>query len=314
LKQIVAALLGLTFVIVVRVTAQGPPAPPPGSQTPPPAGQTPPVAGGRGAGGQAGRGFPAQQRPLADPAVIARGKTLYEINCRSCHGADLRGGDQGGPNLLRSQIALNDEDGESIGPIVRTGRGEMDPFTLPEESVKAISAYIRSILATARGQGSPPAGPRVELNVLVGNAAAGQAYFVKQCSSCHSPTGDLSGLAQRVPDPMALQNLWVGGGGGGRGGGGRGGGGGAVAAVPNRREVTVTVTLGSGEKIEGRLGRIDDFIVTLTQPDGTLRSFRRDGDVPRVDIRDPLDGHKKLLLVYTDTDMHNVTAYLATLK
>ena len=301
-----AALLSLILAVTVRATAQGPP-------TPPPAGQAPPVQGGRGAGGQAGRGFPAQQKPLADPAVIARGKTLYEISCRSCHGADLRGGDMAGPNLLRSQIALNDNDGESIGEIVRTGRGEMAPFDLPLDSVKAIAAYIRSILATARGQGSPPAGPRVELNVLVGDATAGQAYFAANCSSCHSPTGDLNGLAQRYADPMALQNAWVSGGGGG-GRGGRGGGGAAPAGAPSRREVRVTVTLASGEKVEGRLGRIDDFIVTLTQADGTSRSFRRDGDLPRIDIRDPLDAHKKLLLVYTDTDMHNVTAFLATLK
>jgi cytochrome c oxidase cbb3-type subunit 3 len=154
----------------------------------------------------------------------------------------------------------------------------------------------------------------VELNVLVGDAAAGQAYFAKNCSSCHSPTGDLSGLAQRVPDPMALQNLWVSGGGGGGRGGRAGGAGAAAAAAPNRREVRVTVTLASGEKIEGRLGRIDDFIVILALADGTTRSFRRDGDLPRIEIRDPLDGHKKLLSIYTDTDMHNVTAYLATLK
>lgn len=304
-----AALLSLILAVTLRAAPQGPPPP-----TPPPGGQTPPVqGGGRGAGGQAGRGFPAQQKPLADPAVLARGKTLYEISCRSCHGADLRGGDMSGPNLLRSQIALNDNDGESIGAIVRTGRGDMDPINLPEESVKAIAAYIRSILATARGQGSPPAGPRVELNVLVGDAAAGQAYFATNCSACHSPTGDLSGIAQRVPDPMALQNLWVAGGGGG-GRGGRGGGTGAAAAGPNRREVRVTVTPASGEKVEGRLVRIDDFIVILAQADGTTRSFRRDGDLPRIDIRDPLEAHKKLLLVYTDRDMHNVTAFLATLK
>ena len=311
MKPVLAALLGLILVVAVRVTAQGPPTPPPG-------GQAPPVQGGRGAGGQGGRGFPAQQRPQADAAVIARGKTLYEINCRACHGGDLRGGDMAGPNLLRSQIALNDTDGETIGAIVRSGRGDMEKFDLPDESVKAIAAYVRSILATARGQGSPPPGPRVELNVLVGDATAGQAFFATHCSACHSPTGDLSGLAQRVPDPMALQNLWVGGGGAGRGGrgGGRGGGGEAAATPsgPSRRDVTVTVTLASGEKVEGRHGRIDDFIVTLTQVDGTPRSFRRDGDLPRIEIRDPLDGHKKLLLVYTNTDMHNVTAYLATLK
>lgn len=305
MKPALASLLALILALAVRVTAQSPP-------TPPPSGQAPPVQGGRGAGGQGGRGFPAQQRPQADPPVIARGKTLYEINCRACHGGDLRGGDMGGPNLLRSTIALNDNDGESIGEIVRTGRGDMPPSNLPAESAQAIAAYIRSILATARGQGAPPAGPRVELNVLVGNPAAGQAYFATHCSSCHSPTGDLSGLAGRFPDPMALQNAWVSGGGGGRGG--RGGGSAAVTAAPSRREVRVTVTLASGEKVEGRLGRIDDFIVTLTQSDGTARSFRRDGDLPRIDIRDPLEAHKKLLLVYTDTDMHNVTAFLATLK
>ena len=78
--------------------------------------------------------------------------------------------------------------------------------------------------------------------------------------------------------------------------------------------VTVTVTLPSGEKAEGQLRRIDDFIVTLVQADGTERSFRRDGDRPKVDIRDPLQGHRDLLAVYTDKDMHDVTAYLVTLK
>ena len=52
--------------------------------------------------------FPAQQRPAGDPAVIARGGSLYAIQCRSCHGVDLRGGDLGGPNLLRSQLVLSD--------------------------------------------------------------------------------------------------------------------------------------------------------------------------------------------------------------
>ena len=82
----------------------------------------------------------------------------------------------------------------------------------------------------------------------------------------------------------------------------------------NPRQVTVTVTLPSGQTVAGRLGRIDDFIVTLTMADGTPRSFRRDGDVPRVTINNPLEPHKKLLTVYTDRDIHNVTAYLSTLK
>ena len=80
-------------------------------------------------------------------------------------------------------------------------------------------------------------------------------------------------------------------------------------------EVTVTtVTTASGQKVEGRLDRIDDFVVILTPADGVQRSFRRIGDVPKVEITDPLEGHKKLLSVYTDKDMHDVTAYLVTLK
>lgn len=279
--------------ITIRVGAQAPPQV--GAR-----GQAPPAGGQRG-GGRAT--FPAQQRPLADPAVIARGKVVYEIHCRACHGADLRGGDMGGPNLLRSQLALNDEDGEVISPIARTGRGNMDPVNISADDAKAAAAYIRSILATGRGQGAPPAGPPVTLNLLVGNAAAGQTYFAAKCSTCHSVTGDLKGIADRFPDVMQLQNRWVGGG----GGGGRGGGGG-------NKPTTVVVTMPTGQKIEGTLGRIDDFIVTLTPSDGMLQSIRRNGAVPKVEVRDPLAAHRQLLTGYTDTDIHNVTAYLVTIK
>src|SRR5262249_46617716 len=110
--------------------------------------------------------FPAQQRPPGDPALIERGNMLYGIHCRSCHGVDLRGGDQGGPNLLRSQLVLSDQSGELILPVVRQGRrnpgmGQMPAFDLPSDDVKAIAEYIHSVTATSRGQGSPPPGPPV---------------------------------------------------------------------------------------------------------------------------------------------------------
>lgn len=285
-----------------------------GGQPPPPGGGSP-GQGGRGRG--RGATFPAQQRPPADPALIARGKGLYDISCRACHGADLRGGDIGGPNLLRSQITLNDQDGELLLPIVQNGRQSpgmppMPPLGLPADDVKAIAAYIRSVLASARGQGAPPEGPPVTLNVLVGDASGGQAYFAAKCARCHSAAGDLAGIGARIPDPMQLQNFWVSGGGGGRGGRGFG----APPPSPNAkpRDVTAVVTQPTGEKFEGRLLRIDDFVIVLGQPDGSSRSFRRDGDVPRVEIRDPLAPHKELLLQYTDKDIHDVTAYLVTLK
>jgi cytochrome c oxidase cbb3-type subunit 3 len=309
-----AAILFVTC-IAGRLAAQGqPPAPAPAPQQAPPA--QPPAQGGRGRGQAT---FPAQQRTLADPAIIARGKTLFEINCRLCHGADLRGGDMGGVNLLRSNLVLTDQHGELILPVVKGGRNNpgmpvMPPFPqIPDDDVKAIAEYIHAVAFTMRGQGNPPAGAEpVVLNIVVGDASAGKAYFAAKCSSCHSETGDLQGLAARISDPVQLQNAWVAGGGGRGGGGGREGRGGAAA--PNRRELRATVTTPGGQKVEGRLDRLDDFIVTLTPADGVPRSFTRNGDVPKIEIRDPLAAHKQLLAVYTDKDIHDVTAYLVTLK
>jgi cytochrome c oxidase cbb3-type subunit III len=317
----VIACAAAVLLLSVFVDAGAPqPAAPTGNQpvaapAQPPAGQPP--AGGRGRG----RGtFPNTQRPLADPAIIQRGNTLYGINCRLCHGADLRGGDLGGINLLRSALVLSDQNGELILPVVKEGRQRegmppMPALPLPDDDIKAIAAYIHSVAATMAGQGGPPPGPPVELNIVLGNAAAGEKYFAANCASCHSASGDLRGLASRYPSPMQLQNTWVGGvpAGGGRG---RGGPPAGNAGGPARvaKPVTVTVTAADGQRFEGRLDRIDDFIVTLTQADGTPRTFRRNGNVPAVQITDPLEAHKKMLVKYTDKDMHDVTAYLVTLK
>ena len=252
--------------------------------------------------------FPAQQRPPGDPEIIKKGGGLYSVHCRACHGPDLRGGDQGGPNLLRSQLVLNDQNGELILPVVQQGRTNpgmpvMPPLNIPEADVRAIATYIHSVTASARGQGAPPAGDPIELNIVVGDAKAGQAYFQKVCTSCHSADA-MQGIATRISAPMQLQNFWVGGG----GRGGRGGGGGVAPPV------TATVTEASGQKTSGRLIRVDDFIVAVQLEDGTSRSFRRDGDVPKVEIRDPREAHRKLLPTYADKDIHDVTAYLVTLK
>ena len=290
-----AALAALT-VAFAHTAAQEPPQPPAG-----------PGAGRQGRGGRGIGVFPAQQRPPADPAVIDRGKTIYGINCTPCHGADARGGQLGGPNLLRSQLVLSDQGGELILPIVRGSRAVkgMPPLNLSDDDVKAVAEFIHSLTAAGRTQGAPPPSDAPEPDILVGDATAGQAYFAAKCGACHSAAGDLQGIATKAGSPKALQNLWV------SGGGGRGRGFGA----PNEAAVaTVSVIQPSGEKVEGRLLRIDDFVVTLLQADGTVRSFRRDGDVPAVDVHDPLDAHRTLLTVLTDKDMHDVTAYLVTLK
>ena len=80
-------------------------------------------AGPAGPGGGSGRrAFPAQQRPKGDPEVIQRGRGLFAGACGPCHGADARGGQLGGPNLLRSELALNDKAGELMFPVIKNGR------------------------------------------------------------------------------------------------------------------------------------------------------------------------------------------------
>jgi cytochrome c oxidase cbb3-type subunit 3 len=245
--------------------------------------------------------FLAQQRALPPAEVIARGEILYQVNCRMCHGGDLRGGEQGGPNLLRSAIVLNDIAGEAIGPIVIQGLNRMPAFSsLAGDDLAAVAGFIHSILATSERQGSTPP-VDYDLDILVGDAAAGERYFNRQCAECHSVTGDLMGISSRIADQYDLQNRWVAGGRGGRGGS-------AGAAT------TATVTLADGNQVTGRLLRYDDFFLSLRTAEGAYRSFSREGNSPTVVIDDPLTRHKELLAEFTDETIHDVTAYLETLR
>lgn len=242
-------------------------------------------------------------RPPADPAVLARGKALYGVHCNFCHGSDARGG-EGGPNLLRSELVLNDQHGELITPVVQNGRPEqgMPPTNLTASQVSDVATFIHAFKVGGYdiSRMTPP-------TILVGDAKAGEAYFNATCGSCHSVAGDLKGFGAKFTDPKILQNTFLMPGGGGRGG--RGGQ--SPVHVP---PTTVTITPATGPKVEGRLLRIDDFTVTLAEADDTQRTFRRDGDVPGVEIHDPMKAHKALLPKYTDKDIHDLTAYLVTLK
>jgi cytochrome c oxidase cbb3-type subunit 3 len=284
---VAAALLGLLTGAANRGSAQEPP-------------QAPRQAGGF---------VPGQKRPPGDPAEIARGKTLFDINCRGCHGADLRGGDLGGPNLLRSQVALKDLNGELIVPIIHGSRKDMGmpAIGVNDADAKAVATYVRSVIETIGRQGTPPSAGREPPSVLVGNASEGKSFFAVKCASCHSVTGDLQGIATKIADPKTLQTTWV-------AGGGRSGRRGPAANASSATTPAVVVTPPSGESVEGHLVRIDDFLVSVEQADGTVRTFRRNGDVPKIVTRDPMKGHKDLLTEYTDKDIHDVTAYLVTLK
>jgi cytochrome c oxidase cbb3-type subunit 3 len=267
--------------------------------------------GGRGRGGGGGRspdGFSQFIRPLAPEDVLIRGKSLYDANCASCHAPDMRGVPGKANNLLRSAVAIDDQHGELIGANLSRHN---PPVNLPQADVTAASEYIHSILATMGSQGSPPGRNPVglKLNILVGDAHAGQVYFDSHCANCHSVTRELKDIATKYPDPRNLQNAWVAGmpaGAspfGGRAGSGRGG--------------HAIVTMANGQKIEGTLVREDDFIVILTLADGTRRVIPIENGSPKVEVADPQAAHKKMVLDMDDAqnkNMHDVTAYLATLK
>jgi mono/diheme cytochrome c family protein len=239
--------------------------------------------------------------PDYDPASVERGQKEFVATCGFCHGSSAKGGETG-PNLLRSVVVLDDENGDKIGEVVRNGRPAkgMPKFALSQAQILDIANFLHNSVKAASLRGNYQI-----LNIVVGNAQAGQAYFESKCASCHSVTGDLKGIGAKY-DPVELQDKflmprenrrW-----------------GASGPVSKGSVVTVAVTLPSGEKVEGPLVHIDDFLVALTDANGEYRSFTRDGDVPKVEVHDPVRPHSDMLVHYTDTDIHNLTAYLVTLK
>jgi len=239
-------------------------------------------------------------RPKASPESIDRGKAIYSTNCGFCHGSDAGGGAVG-PNLLRSGVVLDDNNGEKIGPIVhgaRVDRG-MPKFAFSDAEVSDLAAYLHSLHVTSHYGGE-------KINIVVGDAKTGEETFRTRCSSCHSVAGDLKGFATTFPDPKTLQQTWL-----FPGSGGRPKPGDPDLHIP---PTTATVTLPDGTKVSGTLGHIDDFSITLTDAQGKQQSFVIDNDVPKVELHDPLAPHRQLLFQYTDKEIHDITAYLVTIK
>jgi len=243
-------------------------------------------------------------RPPAPPEQVAHGQQVFRSNCSFCHGSDARGGETG-PNLVRAQLVLADQQGELIIPIVQNGLPAqgMPKFSLSAADIAAIAAWLHSQPLSDRGTPST-------LDILVGNAKEGEAYFTGagHCAQCHSVTGDLAAIGARY-EPKTIQNLIVSGG-GGRSFGRRSTG----AAGPKVPPTTVTVTLPSGQTITGDLDHISAFVVALRAPDGTYRSFARHDAIPKVVVTNPVQWHIDMLPQWRDSDIHNLTAYLVTLK
>jgi mono/diheme cytochrome c family protein len=244
---------------------------------------------------EAGRNFLAIGDP-PDPAAVERGEKLYVPSCGFCHGSRANGG-QSGPDLVRSVLVLHDNKGDLIGPVILQGRPDkgMPKFAMTKEQISDIAAFLLS-----RSQGAANRMAYKILDVVTGNAAAGKAFFngAGQCSSCHSPTGDLAGIAGKF-EPVDLQSRFL---------------------YPRTRSAAkvaptlVTVTLPTGQTLNGTLLRIDDFSLAMRDKNGAYHSWLLEDTHVKVAVHDPLKMHVELLKKYTDADMHNVLAYLETLK
>jgi len=242
-----------------------------------------------------------------DPAAVARGAKLYAATCGGCHGPTAKGG-PGAPDLVRSVLVLDDEKGILIAPVLREGRPDqgMPKPKLAEPQISDIVAWLHVQTYAA--------GHRVTysfLDVVTGDPKQGAAYFnsTGRCNTCHSAAGDLAGIGKKY-EPFALQSRWL----QPRSVSRRPGRGGPGSEVSQRGAITATVTLPSGESVSGTLDHIDDFNVALHDSAGQYHSFTRNGDTPKVEVHDPLKVHRELLAQYTDADIHNVTAFLVTLK
>jgi mono/diheme cytochrome c family protein len=261
----------------------------------------PPAGGGRG-GGRGGRGGGRGNTreflglgPAPDAAAAKKGEPLYKQNCSTCHGETARGAQ--GPNLVRSVLVLHDEKGEEIGPVIKNGRPQagMPGFaSLSQDDLYNISQYLHLQVELAANRGTYGATYAALRNEVSGDATKGEQFFkgAGGCTNCHSVTGDLAKIGAKFAQASAMQSrfLWPAG----------------------RGPAKVTVTLASGEKITGTVRTMNDFDLSITDSGGRYHEWAR--DQVKVEIEDRLSGHRALLPKYTDADIHNLTAYLVTLK
>jgi cytochrome c oxidase cbb3-type subunit 3 len=257
-------------------------------------------AQGRGQASPASVRPPQTKTPQEFPREqVEAGRTLFASQCGFCHGRDAAGG-AGGTDLTRSTLVAEDVRGDRIGPVIRSGQPAqgMPAFTLSESDLAAIVAFIHD----QKKQLDSASGGRRSVDVSdlqVGDAAAGKRYFDGACVQCHSATGDLAGVAERYQGLTLLQRMLY------PGGPGR-------AGKPARAPRTVHVTLPSGQTVTGPLAYRDEFTIALTDASGWYRSWPVSQVTFTVD--DLLQAHVDLLGTYTDKDMHDVLAFLQTLR
>jgi cytochrome c oxidase cbb3-type subunit III len=244
-------------------------------------------------------------RPPVDPAAADRGRGLYAAECVTCHGPSARG-TATAPSLIRSIVVLNDRLGTLLGPFLKKGhqmQSGKPSAGLTDAQVLDLTNFLRQrINDTLRGSDVFDV-----KDILTGEAKAGEAFFTGEgrCTTCHSTTGDLAGIASRIPAPVDVQQRML----FPTGRGGRG----TAANAPRRSAITVTVTPSSGAALSGVLVEEDDFFITLRDTSGAVRVVRK-GPGMKIATVDPLKEHHELLDRITDKNIHDLVAYLETLK
>jgi cytochrome c oxidase cbb3-type subunit III len=299
-----------------------------------------PTAGAASAVGprpQARGGAGPDDKQIVDPEAAQRGRKTYAAGCIQCHGTQARGTERGA-NLVRSLVVLHDRYGNQLGPFLHKGhptQGSASSQSFTDAQITDLSHFLHERLNDTL-RGAP--GFTVQ-NVLTGDRQAGAAYFdgAGGCRQCHSPTGDLAGIGARY-DPPTLQQRFLfprppgrgprggpaagararaGAAGAGAAGaspaGASAAGAGAAGAASAWKPVTVTVTTPSGETVTGVLEHLDDFNVSLRDDAGQYRSWKRAPGLTVVK-HDPYAAHVAMLDTYTDKNIHDVVAYLESLK
>jgi len=243
-------------------------------------------------------GAPATHGPGAEAAHAAaaeRGRSLFKQNCAACHAEDATGGR--GPDLIRSTLVRHDKNGDEIAPVITSGRVDkgMPAFSsFSTGQIADIVAFLQSQLTLfdLHTRFGPYPNDIPAERLATGSVEAGKAYFYGPggCSNCHSPTGDLAGIAKKY-NPADLEVRFL---------------------YPSGTPSTAIVTLPSGEKYEGTLLLNDGFNVAIQGKDGWYHSWP--SNAVKIEVRDPLAVHAALLEKYTDADMHNLFTYLETLR
>lgn len=235
-----------------------------------------------------------RQRPTEDTAGVERGRALFKASCGFCHGDDATGARA--PDLIRSPVLNHDDNGNLLGPIIRNGRIDkgMPSFaTMKDDQITDIVAFLHHQANVALQSAHVP-GDYPLAKLLTGNVQQGKLFFegAGGCTQCHSVSGDLAGIAEKY-SPIDLQQRMI------------------YPGAGNMSKIAI-VTLKDGTRCEGKLRHEDEFDVGVVCQDGWYRSWARN-DV-QVEVHDPLETHRNLMLKVTDADIHNLLAYLESLK